>query len=301
MNSVQKSPFRPVAHLDRQIPPEPHTAMYVWHKYWSRKTWNVVAEFIKTYTREGEIVLDPFAGSGVVAIEAIRNKRRVIVCDFNPIANFITELTLRSVDLVALRRAFERVASRVRDRISQLYEVQCVKCGARLIAPCFVRGGDEVLEVRYPECPACRYRCEGGSRPHKVDLLRLGTLESHRIRQWFPKNRLFYDNNTPFMKKEHYDSLDQLFTKRNLQALAWLYESISEEPNGVIRKFLMGAFSSMVHLCTPMMPVGNPQPTNHYTFFSSPGWTQHSFWSAPKFMEQNCSPSELVGQIGRIC
>jgi len=33
-------------HINRQIPPEPHTAMYVWHKYWSRKTWNVVGEHI---------------------------------------------------------------------------------------------------------------------------------------------------------------------------------------------------------------------------------------------------------------
>jgi hypothetical protein len=32
--------------INRQIPPEPHTAMYVWHKYWSRKTWNVVGEHI---------------------------------------------------------------------------------------------------------------------------------------------------------------------------------------------------------------------------------------------------------------
>src|SRR2546426_10208516 len=23
--------------------------MYVWHKFWGRKTWNVVGEFIKTY------------------------------------------------------------------------------------------------------------------------------------------------------------------------------------------------------------------------------------------------------------
>ena len=34
-------------HINRQIPPEPHTAMYVWHKYWSRKTWNVVGEHIQ--------------------------------------------------------------------------------------------------------------------------------------------------------------------------------------------------------------------------------------------------------------
>ena len=55
-------------HINRQIAPEPHTAMYVWHKYWSRKTWNVVGEHIKAYTREHEVVFDPFAGSGVTAI-----------------------------------------------------------------------------------------------------------------------------------------------------------------------------------------------------------------------------------------
>jgi adenine-specific DNA methylase len=70
--------FAPAQHLNRQIPPEPHTAMYVWHKYWSRKTWNVVAEFIRHYTREQDVVFDPFAGSGVVAIEALRHKRRAI-------------------------------------------------------------------------------------------------------------------------------------------------------------------------------------------------------------------------------
>ena len=66
-----KPPF--FEHINRQIPPEPHTAMYVWHKYWSRKTWNVVGEFIKTYTRPNDVIFDPFAGSGVTAIEAIRH------------------------------------------------------------------------------------------------------------------------------------------------------------------------------------------------------------------------------------
>ena len=49
-------------HINRQIPPEPHTAMYVWHKYWSRKTWNVVGEHIQAYTKPHQIVFDPFAG-----------------------------------------------------------------------------------------------------------------------------------------------------------------------------------------------------------------------------------------------
>ena len=59
-------------HLNRQISPQVHTPMYNWHKFWSRKTWNVVAKFIKTYCPEEGVVFDPFAGSGVVAMEALR-------------------------------------------------------------------------------------------------------------------------------------------------------------------------------------------------------------------------------------
>ena len=59
----------------------------------------------------------------------------------------------------------------------------------------------------------------------------------------------------------------------------------------------------MIHLCTRMMPVGNPAPSNHYTFFSSPGWTQHSYWSASRYMEQNVwekFESAVIGRQGII-
>ncbi len=32
-----------VTQIERQLPPIAHTAMYNWHKYWARKTWNVIA------------------------------------------------------------------------------------------------------------------------------------------------------------------------------------------------------------------------------------------------------------------
>jgi len=281
--------IRPPAfeHINRQIPPEPHTSMYVWHKYWSRKTWNVVGEHIKAYTREHEVVFDPFAGSGVVAVEAARIKRRAIVCDLMPIASRITELTLRPVNTTKLLEAFERVRERVQKRIEDLYIIHCIKCGKPLVADCFVRKGDELREVRYKGCPHCEHRCETKCAPRRKDVDALAELESKRIQEWYPKNQLYYDDGTPFMKKERFDSLDQLFTKRNLRAVAMLYEAIQAESNPLLRKFLEGAFTSMIHLCTRMMPVGNPAPSNHYTYFSSPGWTQHSYWAAPLFMEQN--------------
>ncbi len=293
--------FKPREHLNRQIPPEPHTAMYVWHKYWSRKTWNVVGEFIKTYTRENDIVFDPFAGSGVTAIEAVRNGRRAIVCDLNPVATRITELTIRPVKLLSLHQAFERVRERTQKRIEQLYQVHCVQCGEMLVAGCFVREGDEVTEVRYPGCPSCGHRCETECCPVEQDRDALKAIEKKRIKEWYPRHRLYYPDGEAFKEKQRYDSLDDLFTRRNLQAAAWLYEAIQQERSPSIRKFLMGAFTSMIHLCTRMMPVGNPQPSNHYTYFSSPGWTQHSYWSAKRFMEQNvwkCFESAVTGHQG---
>jgi hypothetical protein len=88
------------------------------------------------------------------------------------------------------------------------------------------------------------------------------------------------------MKKEKYESLDELFTKRNLQALAWLMEAIEKEANKDLKDFLKIAFTSMVHLCSTMVPAIGPTPGSHQTSFSST-WTQHSYWYADRFMEQN--------------
>jgi len=73
ISKIKKPEFK---HLNRQIPPEAHTSMYNFHKYWSRKTWNVVGEYIETYCPENGIVYDPFGGSGVTAIEALKKKQK---------------------------------------------------------------------------------------------------------------------------------------------------------------------------------------------------------------------------------
>jgi 16S rRNA G966 N2-methylase RsmD len=289
-------------HINRQIAPESHTDMYVWHKYWSRKTWNVVGEHICAYTQPQQIVFDPFAGSGVAAIEAARHRRRAIVCDLNPVASHITELTLRRVDTFKLLEAFEKVRERVQKRIDELYTIHCLKCGQPLVADCFVREGNELVEVRYKSCPHCEHRCETGCKPRPQDTGTLAELEAKRIKEWYPKQRLCYDDGTPFMKKEHYDSLNQLFTKRNLRAAAALYEAIEQEHSPLLRKFLLGAFSSMIHLCTRMCPALAPGEGNHQTAFSST-WTQHSYWSAPRYLEAHVwekFESAVTGHQGLI-
>lgn len=72
-------------------------------------------------------------------------------------------------------------------------------------------------------------------------------------------------------------------------ALAWLMEAIEEEPRRDLRDFLKISFTSMVHLTTSMVPVSDPKASakGHHTYFSSPGWVQHSYWYTATFKEQN--------------
>ena len=57
------------------------------HGYFTRQSWDVVQAYIKNFTQKGDLVLDPFGGTGVTAIEALMVGRKAIHIDINPLAN----------------------------------------------------------------------------------------------------------------------------------------------------------------------------------------------------------------------
>jgi len=86
--------------------------MYVMHKYLARKPRNVVLEYIKNYSSAGDVVLDPFVGSGVTALEAIKLSRKAIGVDLNPMSISISRMTGKPADVAAIAKAFTKVADR---------------------------------------------------------------------------------------------------------------------------------------------------------------------------------------------
>src|SRR5271157_859501 len=84
--------------LRRPIFPRNHTREYLMHKFWSRKPHNIVASYIANFSSPGEIVLDPFGGSGVTLIEAGRLGRRAISNDASELATFVARNTARPGD-----------------------------------------------------------------------------------------------------------------------------------------------------------------------------------------------------------
>ncbi|MDR2905287.1 MAG: hypothetical protein LBU73_04985 [Helicobacteraceae bacterium] len=79
------------------------------HGYFTRQSWNVVAKYINNYTKKGDLVLDPFGGSGITAIEALMNERRAINVDLNPFAIFLVESLAAPVELSKFADAFSQV------------------------------------------------------------------------------------------------------------------------------------------------------------------------------------------------
>jgi len=262
--------------------------MYLMHKYWARKPHNVVAEYIKHYSKKGDIVLDPFCGSGVTAIEAIRAGRKAVAIDLDPVATFITRMTAMPADLEKFEDAFRVIERNVKDKTNELYITKC-ECGERasILATIWNRDNKEPIELRY-YCEKCKKRKV--KKPEKEDIELISEIEKKGIPYWHPTTRLAY-NDMEFKEGTHIagiDQIDKLFTKRNLLALSRVYHRISDIPNKKIKNFMKFVFTSMVHLASNMCPVAKPSPNSHWSELSATSfWAVHRYWIPPTFMESN--------------
>lgn len=79
------------------------------HGYFTKQAWNVVTEYIKNFSKPGDLVLDPFGGSGVTAIEALMNNRKGINIDINPMAVFLVKSLIAPVKQTDLTEAFVQI------------------------------------------------------------------------------------------------------------------------------------------------------------------------------------------------
>lgn len=79
--------------------------------YFTRQSWDIVTQNIKNFTDKGDVVLDPFGGSGVTAIEAMIQGRLGIHTDLNPLSIFMVKALSVKCDLSALYDLSEAVLS----------------------------------------------------------------------------------------------------------------------------------------------------------------------------------------------
>jgi len=82
-----------VVHINSALVEKKRPMMYKAMKYWGKKPQSIFREYIEHYSEKDEIVLDPFAGSGVCPLEAVETNRKAIAIDLNPLSIFMIKIS----------------------------------------------------------------------------------------------------------------------------------------------------------------------------------------------------------------
>lgn len=274
--------MQPDVPIDYIIPPKKDRARYKMHKYWAGKPWYVVSEYINHYTKEGEMVLDPFCGSGVVGCEALISRRKVVLNDINPVATFIAENICRSpIDLGKFQEEFEGIKLSVRDVIMDMYKLResCKVCGNPLYAKHVVRGpatrGEWVVEGRCPN---------GHDRDGRVRRLlsdeekaEIAKIESQKPPFWFPKDELPDGREIMRLKNAGITRAHELFTGRNLSALSIIHHEIQKITDCDIRELMFLAFSNTV-LHVSKLKSEELRPMSANSYYCMDDWIEENVW-----------------------
>jgi len=300
------------------------------HKFWARKPHNVVGDYIKHYSKKGDVILDPFVGSGVTAIEALKQGRKAIAIDIDPIATFITKLTLKPINIEKFREAFHKIEENGKKQIQDFYRMKCPNCGRESLevyviwsdvfhcsrcdrnllftdlkvkkksyfCPCgasidmadFVE--EEPIEIGY-DCETCLARSKKNVRflvkkeNLDEDKKRFADFNKMDISYWVPKDvTLEYPNGKPFQEGTHQEkrnTIESLFTRRNLIALSILWNEIEKIENADIKDLMKLVFTSNLHNVSKLNPVHQPRWKRGQ--HPSTSWIVHRYWVPPLRVE----------------
>lgn len=151
---IKEKPYDPenddynVPAFNKPITTTKATAIYNMHTYWSKKPHDAIRQYINHYTKPGDLVLDPFCGSGGTALAALMEGRKAIAIDRSPAATFITKNYCTPVDTEELQRAFEELKAKIQPEIDWLYETKCDRCGGKAIT-------EYTVYSQVFQCPRC--------------------------------------------------------------------------------------------------------------------------------------------------
>lgn len=262
----------------QNIKAKTHPAHYMMHKYWGRKPHNVVADYISNYTNRGDVVLDPFMGSGIVPIEAVKSGRHGIGVDINPMSKFIAENTVSNVDLDEYKKVASIILDEVGEHCNALYETVCPKCGeiahieiaiwdkgmlARLRVKCLV-DGIVIKDVEETDL----------EKIHEIKVLKSKLDKSGEIS--YPTDKVLQ-----YVKRSGKERIDELFTDRALIILSKLRDRISLIEDIQLRKLMLFTFTSMLANVSNMLPGDIGKAT-----YKS-GWVISKFWTPKIHTERN--------------
>lgn len=96
--------------------------MHSFHRYYGKLIPAIPGYFIQEFTEEGDIVFDPFSGSGTVAVESKRLNRNFAGVEINPLSVAIAKTKTYSLDVKVLEEINSKLMEIIDDDKSKIKE-----------------------------------------------------------------------------------------------------------------------------------------------------------------------------------
>lgn len=106
-----------------------NTYVYDAHTYHTKVPPEGISKLIEYYTEQGQVVLDPFCGSGMTGVAAGNLSRKALLSDISPAATFIARHLNTPVDAEEYLKAVRKILEEAADLEAKLYQTPCRNCG----------------------------------------------------------------------------------------------------------------------------------------------------------------------------
>ena len=304
--STKPHPRRPVENKV-SIPPiinvSKASTAYRAHSYHTKVPPSAIIPFIEAFTDPGDLVSDPFCGSGMTGVAALDIGRDALLSDLSPAAVHIAKNYTTPCDLVTFTDALSFVEQTVKPTIDWLYTpigsgaeyieytvwsdvFSCDACGTQitywnalhkglgknLICPKCTVVLDKAKLTWIGEVPVKTYvknpsAAIASHTPTTAELALIDEISSTAIPYWVPS--LTFGPDREMWRSAHsamgITDAAGFYTKRNLHALAALRHAIVEVAEGRVREALLFAFTACVNRASKRYQWNAKRPTNVMT------------------------------------
>lgn len=275
--------------------------VYMAHSYLTKVPVSAIIPFLESYTKPGDVVLDPFAGSGMTGVAAAMTGRRARLHDISVLGKHVGRGYVNLVDETELAATAKLVVEAARAKVGQVYGVPS-EDGSRVgemvktVWSVIVRCGQCSASVNYYRaletadwskpgmvCPACsasvssknpRIGDEGVVDFVRFVDARIQVEQAHtepladlppRDTIGFPRVEIPADREmfaASALGKSGLTSVDSFYTTRNLYVLTALWEEIQRLADAKVRGKLLFAFTACLSRASRRYQWSRARPLN---------------------------------------
>lgn len=302
--------------LPRAVSVKRSDPVYMAHAYLTKVPVAGILPFIEAFTSEGDVVLDPFAGSGMTGVAALISGRRAKLCDVSVLGRHIGTNYVNLVSEEHLRKHADEVRIHTAEHVGNVYGVQCDLCGRgaqiaktvwSVVMECpdcsqgfnYYRSLEEAdWKKAHMSCPECESPVSSRCRrlyerpvvdsivcechrtqieqPHQAPLVEVDT-NGH----WWPdvsvdESRQMYVASA--LGRHGLTSVASFYSPRNLCVLATLWAEIGEVADKDLRAKLRFAFTAILTRASKRYQWSRQRPLNA---------ANANYYVAPVFYEWN--------------